>query len=199
MTSLPCERIELHVAHDGYLPDQVARKRDRNAPLLRRELQDRPGNAYLLYQLGKDSEQRGELAEASVHYAAAFARVAPSDGWRHALVLRHLSCLRKIGQADRAMAIAEQEMPNWPRSPDFFFMVGNLALAQAAAYAVQAPTHWLPLAACAFERCLEIGERPDLEGSLTGCGSNLAHHNLKATHTQLALHQARKEITGLCA
>lgn len=199
VSSLPCERIELHVAHDGYLADQIDRKRDRNGPLLERDLQDRPGNPYILYQLGKDSEQRGDPAVASVHYAAAFLGVGPNASWRHALVLRRVNCLRKLGQLDSALALAESEMPNWPESPDFFYMMANLAFERAAADPTQAASHWLPLAACALERCLEIGERPDLEGSLHGCGSHLARHNLEVAKTQMALHAAREELGRLCA
>lgn len=198
VSALARARIDIHIAHDGYLEDQVARKRDRNGPLLMRELQDRPGDPYLLYQLGKDAEQRGELAAASIRYAAAFQAVPPGASWRHALVIRHLHCLRKAGQLDSALALAEQEMPNWPDSPDFFFGLGSLAFARAAADPAHALDQWLPLAASAWERCLEIGERPDLEGSMQGCGSHLARHNLEAARTQMAL-LAREELTRLCA
>jgi glycosyltransferase involved in cell wall biosynthesis len=199
VSSLSCERIELHIAHDGYLEDQVARKRDRNGPLLARDLLDRPGNPYILYQLGKDTEHRGELAAANAHYAAAYLGVSPTASWRHALVLRRVNCLRKAGQLDRALALAESEMPNWPDSPDFFYMMGNLAFDRAAADPARAGSHWLPLAASALERCLAIGERPDLEGSLHGCGSHLARHNLEVARTQMALHEARQELARLCA
>ena len=193
MSSLPRERIALHIAHDGYLAEQVARKRDRNGPLLLRELQDRPGDPYLLYQLGKDADQRRELATASAYYAEAFQGMSPNAPWRHALVLRHLNCLRKIGRIDVALAIAEQEMAAWSDSPDFFFLVGHLGFEQAAADPLNAVSQWLPLAASAWERCLEIGERPDLEGSMHGCGSHLARQNLAAVHSRLAA------ITRLCA
>ncbi|MEJ8628808.1 glycosyltransferase family 2 protein [Sphingomonas sp. I4] len=46
-----------------------------------------------------------------------------------------------------------------------------------------------PLAAAgrgAWERCLVIGERPDLEGSVPGRGSHLARHNLEVLRSQLA-------------
>lgn len=198
VSSLPCERIELHVAHDGYLEDQVARKRDRNGPLLTRELQDRPGDPYLLYQLGKDAEQRGELTTASANYEMAFQRTSPNASWRHALVLRHLHCLGKSGRFDCALALAEREMPNWADSPDFFFVVGGLAFEQAATDPAHGLTQWLPLAVSAWERCLDIGERPDLEGSMHGCGSHLAHQNLAVARTQLALH-AQEELARFCA
>ena len=36
----------------------------------------------------------------------------------------------------------------------------------------------LPMARDAWLRCLQIGERPDLHGSVSGRGSHLAAHNL---------------------
>ena len=82
-------------------------------------------------------------------------------------------------------------MPNWTDSPDFFFVLGNLALDKALANPAHALDQWLPLAESAWERCLEIGERPELEESLQGCGSHLAHHNLEAIRTQMASYTGR--------
>jgi glycosyltransferase involved in cell wall biosynthesis len=188
VSALAHERLDVHIGHDGYMPDQIARKCGRNAPLLIRDLQDRPGDPYLLYQLGKDSEQQGDPEAASRHYAAAYLGVAPDVSWRHALVLRHLNCLRRIGRSDEAWQLAQQEVSQWPNSPDFFFVLGNLAFERAGTDPAHAASDWLPLAAAAWARCLEIGERPDLESSMQGCGSHLARHNLAAAQAQLALH-----------
>jgi hypothetical protein len=43
----------------------------------------------------------------------------------------------------------------------------------------------LALARQAWQRCLEIGERPDLPGSVPGRGSWLAAHNLAVVHEVL--------------
>lgn len=190
VSRLPHHRIELHFGHDGYVGEQVARKQDRNRPLLERELRDRPGDPYLLFQLGKDAEQQSNLSEASGHYAAAYESVPANVSYRHALVLRHLNALRKTGWGDIAFDLANREMPNWPDSPDFFFILGHLAFERAAADPANARENWLPLAAAAWERCLEIGERPDLESSMAGCGSHLAQRNLEAVRAQLAMLRA---------
>ncbi|RYE03236.1 MAG: glycosyltransferase family 2 protein [Sphingomonadales bacterium] len=197
ISALPRERIALHVGHDGYLEDQLARKRGRNGPLLLAELRERPDDPYLLYQLGKDCEMNADLRAASGYYAAALAGTAPNRNWRHGLVIRQMRSLGKIGQLDSALALADAELPHWQQSPDFFFVLGNLLLDQAVADPAQAVQDWLPLAAGAWEHCLAIGERPDLEGSMPGCGSHLAEHNLTAVRTQLALHSARRELVQL--
>jgi hypothetical protein len=49
------------------------------------------------------------------------------------------------------------------------------------AFAADSPDqaeHLLPMIEDAWQRCLEIGERPDLPGSVAGRGSDLAAHNL---------------------
>jgi glycosyltransferase involved in cell wall biosynthesis len=199
VSPLPRARIELHVGHDGYLGDQLTRKQGRNAPLLHRDLEDRPGDPYLLYQLAKDAEIHGDLAVACGHYAAALRGTPPDANWRHALVVRQLHCLGKTGQADAALARADAEMGNYPDSPDLFFVLGNLLLDRAMADPAQALDQWLPLAIGSWERCVEIGERPDLEGSMQGCGSHLARHNLDAARTQLRLLGMQHELARLVA
>lgn len=187
VSDLPRERLELHLGHDGYLDAQMAGKQGRNRPLLLADLADHPGDPYIAYQLGKEAEGREGWAEAADWYGQAFAATPGTANWRHELTVRHLHCLGQAGRAGEALAIAEEEMPNWPDSPDFFFVVGNLALEQALADPGQAIEQWLPLAVGAWERCLEIGERPDLEGSVHGRGSHLALHNLEVVRAQLAL------------
>jgi glycosyltransferase involved in cell wall biosynthesis len=198
ISPLPRERIDLHVAHDGYLEEQLAGKRGRNGILLQRELEERPGDPYLLYQFAKEAELHGDLPAACDRYAAALLGTETDANWRHGLVVRSLRCLGKTdGRLGHALALAEREMANWRDSPDFFFVVGNLALDKALDDPAHALTEWLPLAASAWERCLEIGERPDLEGSMVGCGSHLAAHNLGTVRDQLALHAAQEELAGI--
>lgn len=193
VSPLPRARLDVQIAHDGYLEDQMARKRDRNGALLLQDLKERPGDPYLLYQLGKDAELHGDLPAACDRYAAALEATAPGANWHHALIVRYLHCLGKTGRLADAFTLAQQEMPNWVDSPDFFFVLGSLARDQAIAAPDKAVDEWLPLAASAWERCLAIGERPELEGSMRGCGSHLARHNLNA------LRAAREQLGRLCA
>ena len=187
VSSLPREATALHLGHDGYRDSQMAFKRERNRPLLLRELQDRPEEPYLLYQLGKDAEGRLAFGEAADFYARAFARTRTGDTWFPDLLVRRLHCLGQAGQAGAALDLASAHMEAVPDSPDFFFTLGNLLLDRAMSDPAEALGHWLPLAIGAWERCLEIGERPDQEGSVKGRGSHLAQHNLDVVRSQMAL------------
>jgi glycosyltransferase involved in cell wall biosynthesis len=191
VSSLPRQRVALHLGHDGYLDAQLATKRDRNRPLLLRELQERPGDPYLLYQLGKEAEGRGAYGEAADLYSRAFARTVPGDTWFHELLVRYLHSLGQAGRAAEALDLARGQIAGMPDSPDLFFTIGNLLLDRAVSDPARAVDHWLPQAASAWERCLEIGERPDLEGSVKGRGSHLAQHNLDVVRSRFGLLSAK--------
>lgn len=186
-SDLPVERIDLLIDHDGYEDAQAAGKRDRNTPMLLAELSNDPDNPYILYQLGKEAETARDYGRAADWYDQAAARTPDGAPWTHALLIRRLHCLGQSGAAEEAIAIAGEQMPHWPDSPDFFFVLGNLAMDRALADPAHALDEWLPLAATAWERCLAIGERPGLEGSVEGRGSHLARHNLDVLRQQLAL------------
>lgn len=187
---LPCVRTALHLGHDGYMEAQAIGKRARNLPLLLAEQAARPDDPYILYQLGTEAESRRDHAEATRHYARALALTPADANWRHALVVRHLHCLGQCGESAAALDLAGQEITAWPDSPDLFFVLGNLLLDQAVADPARAIRRWLPLAQAAWERCLAIGERPDLEGSVHGRGSHLARYNLAMMREQMALLQS---------
>jgi glycosyltransferase involved in cell wall biosynthesis len=175
--AMPRRRLPLVVAHDGYLPAQLARKAGRNRHLLQLALEQQPHDAYLLYQLGKDHEVNSAFADAEAFYARAFEGTSSQAGWRHDLVLRRLFSLKKLRRFDAGMALAESEAPHWGHSPDFFFTLGDLLLDWAAAQPERA-TALLPMIEANWRRALQIGENPQLQDTVRGRGSFLAAHNL---------------------
>jgi pentatricopeptide repeat protein len=187
VSTLPRERLDIHLGHDGYLRPQLSAKQGRNQTLLQLELHDRPDDSYILYQLGKEAEGRGEFAEATRLFDRSRSLAPAAVGWNHELLIRLLHCLGRSGRVEEALALAGQNMQDWSHSPDFFFVLGNLLLDRAISDPRQALAQWLPLACSAWEQCLELGESPDLEGSVTGRGSHLAQHNLDAVRSQIAL------------
>ncbi len=184
---LPRLPLPVHVAHDGYLAVQIATKQTRNHALLLRDLAEQPDDPYLHYQIARDARMRDDLDAACIHFARALALTPAEANWRHELVVTAITVLTKAGRLDEALALADGEMPHWPESPDFFFVLGDLLLDRAMADPDHAIGHWLPLAEGAWQRCLAIGERPDLEGGVSGRGSHLAQHNLDVLRSQLAM------------
>ena len=191
--SLPVQRLPLVVGHDGYAPERLAAKRGRNRALLLGELAQAPGDAYCWYQLGKDHAVYDEHVEAVAAFVHAETLRDATSPWRFDLATRLLFALKKTGRHAEARAFAEQRLQDCADSPDFFFALGDLLLDHAAAEPAQAD-ELLPLAEAAWQRCLEIGERPDLSGSVRGRGSVLAAHNLAVIHEGLGEHEAAAEL-----
>lgn len=192
VADLPRQRLSLVVGHSGYQPQAMLAKRGRNRALLLQELASQPENPYVLYQLGKDCEVSGELAQACDHYLKAGAACPESAQYAHDLHVRLLYCLGNSGRLDDALVLAADMMERWSGSPDFFFTVGNLFLDRAIAHPQTASSESLPMVEQAWLRCLTLGECPDLEGSVVGRGSFLAAHNLAVLYEGLG----RKDEAG---
>ena len=178
-------RLNVQVRHSGYRQTRLEHKQGRNRSLLLKMLGESPDDAYLLYQTGKDFEVYRQFEEAVSCYERALARSAPGDAFRHDLVLRMIYSLKRAGQLERGIQLAEIEMPNWQHSPDFFFALGDLLLDWATRNPGQAVQDILPMVESSWAKCLQIGEQPALEGSVNGRGSYLAAHNLAVLYDGL--------------
>lgn len=187
--SLPVLNSPLVGQHDGYQPEQRAGKKDRNFLLLQLALQEHPDDPYLHFQIGKEYELKERHADAIPHYQRAFAARGGHSDSHHDLVLRLLECLRLTGRLQEAMMVAADEMPRWPHSPDFHFAVGRLLLDQMQAHPEQGAS-LLPMIEESWLKALEIGDQPDLPGSIRGHGSFITAEQLSGLY--LALKQLDK-------
>jgi len=172
----PVNRLPIRVGHDGYLPERLKEKQGRNRALLLAELMQAPDDAYLWYQLGKDQaayEEHGAAAESFERAEALGVRAL----WRYDLSARTLFAMKKTGRHAEAILYAQARLVSHGESPDFFFALGDVLLDWAAEQPQRA-LELLPMARAAWQRCLEIGERPDLPGAVSGRGGFLAAHNL---------------------
>jgi Glycosyl transferase family 2 len=105
---LPTQLVPLHVFHDGYEDQQLARKGDRNLEILA-QLADRgSSNAYLDYQYAKELERKGELAAAAERYARY--AVARRPDLRCARSFRSCARLRCRVRIDRPRDRAVREL-----------------------------------------------------------------------------------------
>ena len=184
---LDVRRLSTVLAHDGYRAEALKAKAGRNAELLVRALAQAPDDAYLNYQIGKDHDVYERYAEACTRFARSRACEEASGrtvtlagtvpGWHHDRLIRELHALKQCKRHAQAVLLAQDAMPVWAESPDFFFALGDLLLDWATEETSRAG-ELLPMIETAWLRCLEIGERPDLEGSVAGRGSVLAARNL---------------------
>jgi tetratricopeptide (TPR) repeat protein len=198
VSDLPRERLPLTVGHDGYLADNLERKGSRNETLLMRELEAAPEDPYLWFQLAKEHQSRSRAPQAALCFTEALRLAPPDVPWRHALVVRTLIALKANGQLDDALVLADREVAHWQASPDFYFTVGDLYL-EAASREPERATDFLPIVELSWKRCLEIGERPDLDGAVAGRGGHMAAHNLAVLYGTLGMAEQAAEYEALAA
>ena len=176
------------LAHDGYLSDALKAKAGRNAGLLARAIAQAPDDAYLHYQIGKDHDVYERYADACAHFArsracedasgAVVTLAGTTPGWHHDRLVREMHALEEMPPARPGRAAGGgRDGRIGQHSPDFFFALGDLLLDWATEEPARAG-ELLPMIESAWLRCLDIGERPDLEGSVAGRGSTLAARNL---------------------
>ncbi|WP_374562145.1 glycosyltransferase [Ideonella sp.] len=183
----PVRRLDIALGHDGYLKDALAAKAGRNRQLLEREVAEHPADPYAWYQLGKDHDVYARYPQALDCFERAEALLpsgGPAPGWLHDLTVRRLHALKCTGRHADALVRAEAGLAQWSESPDFFFALGDVLLDWAADEPARAEA-LLPMIESAWQRCLAIGERPDLEGAVAGRGSHLAAHNLALLYDSL--------------
>lgn len=196
VSCLPRRRLPLVLGHDGYAAEQLAQKAGRNREILLREIQDHPGDAYVRYQLGKDMEIHREFEPACEAYFRALEGAPAQAAWRKDAAVRLMYCLAQSRQFERAIVLSGDLMDDCQHFPDYFFALGNLFLDMAVAQPGQAHEQWLPMAESAWLRCLELGERPDLDG-VQGRGSFLAAHNLAVLYGGLQNPQRQRHYENL--
>ena len=85
---------------------------------------------------------------------------------------------------EQALALAADEMPAWPTSPDFYFTLGDVLL-DWAAQEPERGSELLPMIESAWVKAIDIGEQPHLQDTVRGRGSFLAAHNLAVLHESL--------------
>ena len=199
VSALPRRRLPLTLGHDGYTVANLARKGARNETLLMRELGEAPEDPYLWFQLAKEHQARGRAPQAALCFAEAL-RLAPADaGYRHALVVRAMMALKANGQLAEALRLADAEVRHWPDSPDFYFVIGDLYLEAASREPDRALGDFLPVVESAWKRCLEIGERPDLDGAVAGRGGHMAAYNLAVFYETLGRDREAADYADLAA
>ncbi|MDE2184932.1 MAG: glycosyltransferase [Alphaproteobacteria bacterium] len=185
VSSLPAHKTTLRLDHIGFDAASLARKKGRNERLLLAALGEQPGDVYLHFQLGNEYQVAQDFAKSASSYKAALARSSGKESYRHALVVRAIYSFKMAELLDDAVALVDDEIHNWPHSPDFYFTVGDLYLDLAVKHPHAALERLLPVVEYSWKKCLEIGERTDIEGGVRGRGSHMAAHNLAAFYRAL--------------
>ena len=173
-TDLPSVLVPLKVEHDGYM--QTGVKEKRNLPYLLAELEERPGDPYLLYKIAGSYQTLGDEERALGFFRIFYKEVSPAGPYRSKGVVGFLYSLMACGEYEEILRVVEAEEERLGERASFHFFCGvfymQLILSDTVRY-----IKYLPMIEKSYLRCLEIGADVQDEEDV-GAGSYKAAYNL---------------------
>lgn len=172
-SDLPRLLVDVEIQHDGYLGKG---KSDRNIPVLKSMILEKPMDPYYYYQLAK--EYRGlEKHELSyTFFKQAYQLMTKTEGYAPSLIVNYLYAIIASGNLSDGLTVIDKERGFLWNYPDFFFVSGLYLLELIMSNPVQYD-NLIPLIERYYKRAIEIGDNGE-EGSVVGTGSFAAYYNL---------------------
>ena len=116
---------DLTVRHTGYLdPEVEARKLDRNIRLLKLEVEERPDDPFVLFNLGMSAVERRELPEALAYLKRSLAGSAPTDSIVCKLFALIARAHQMMGDSQAALATCARGLELMPEDAELWFRKG---------------------------------------------------------------------------
>ncbi|WP_413374122.1 glycosyltransferase [Paenibacillus taichungensis] len=118
----------LRLVHDGYLPSTIAKgdKPLRNLKLLQRELADRPGQPFHLYNVGVTYCQLGYIEQAAEAFTESFLHTPLHAPYRSTLVRDYAKVLLAMGRYDEAHGLLAGERQRYAGYADLHLIYGEI-------------------------------------------------------------------------
>lgn len=154
---------DLRIYHYGYLNSAVRTqsKRERNMMMIQKELEKRPDDPFMLYNLGNEYFAQSKARDAYDCYIKSYANFSPEAGFSPKLMLRLIACCEFLGYTAQQLRLIDEGLSYYPPYTDLEFIRGSLWLQKERYLA----------AIRSFQKCLIMGEPPLLLGYFTGVGT----------------------------
>jgi glycosyltransferase involved in cell wall biosynthesis len=119
---IPVRWTDLVVRHTGYTdPVLRARKLDRDTRILRAELDERPDDPFVLFNLGAIAIERGDWHGAPYHLRRSLARSAPSDSITRKLFALLARAHQMLGETGAALRVCAEGLSFHPEDAELLF------------------------------------------------------------------------------
>lgn len=173
--NLTNEEIKLH--HYGYMDQVIEKKgkRSRNLPIIMKQLEQDPHNAFYLFNLGNEYLASNNHAKALEIYKEAKKYIILNQSFVPHLFYRMMMCSYVLKLYPEALALADEALVLFPSCTDIEYYKGTILY----------NLHRYTLAIKSFERCLEIGEPPAYFKLATGSGTFRPYLSLGDIYTTL--------------
>lgn len=172
-TKLPRRIIPVEAEHDGYLENK---KSARNIALLKKVIEENPGEPYYLYQLAKEYKGTENYGQAGICMEKAYSSADRAHSYFPSLVVDYIYILMSLNNFETALSVIENESSLLCDYADFHFVSALLYVDLILKNPKKYIGYFNKIEAC-YLRCLEIGEESKY-GSVEGTGSFAALYNL---------------------
>lgn len=172
------ETLDIIVHHYGYLDDVVLekQKRKRNLPILEKELELNPGDAFTLFNLGNEYLSSNDYVKALDYYNEAKAHL---EGVNRAFVphlyFRMINCYECQRKYQMALDLIAEGLKIYPECTDYEHIRAN----------IQLKSKRYTLAIASLEKCLKMGNAPASLEFISGCGTYRSAFLLGEIYSQL--------------
>ncbi|MFF2092622.1 glycosyltransferase family 2 protein [Paenibacillus sp. NPDC058174] len=173
VSSLPRVILAIDIQHDGYYEQT---RSDRNIPMLLREIEASPQDAYYYYQIAKEYKglERHDLVYQSLHQAYRYCH--KSANYFPNVVVDYIYAGMACGELEPTLQVIQDEQEQLNDFADFYFASGLFYL-EIVMKNTNKYIHLLSNIENCYLTCLSIGESSKYD-SVKGTGSFSAYHNL---------------------
>jgi glycosyltransferase involved in cell wall biosynthesis len=164
------ETLSVILNHYGYLDNEVAekQKRERNMPILERELKENPDDVFVLYYLGNEYLALNQVKQALEYYLKSYQNAKKYHMVFAHLYLKMMTSMEVLGQSKESLDLIKEALGAFPLCTDFEFVRAVVFFR----------TRRYTLAIKSLNRCLEMGVPPAPLEFLEGCGTYRAAYML---------------------
>lgn len=171
--------------HYGYLDSTIAekQKRERNMPILERELKENPEDFFTQYYLGNEYLALNRLEQALDYYQKSYQNAKKRHLMFAHLYLRIITCLEALGRFGQALDMIATALREFPLCTDFEFVRAVIFFR----------TRRYTLAIKSLNQCLKMGVPPAPFEFIEGCGTYRAAYLLGDIYVTMEDYEASLE------
>ncbi len=189
-SNLPIEDTGAKVLHDGYF---MTDKSARNIPLMLKSLEEKPNDAYLKFQIGKQYRGIESYEQAERFLTEAYNQCSQSAPYLLDTIIELLDVLTVNKQYDAALELAGNEVEWLEKSPDFAFAIAQFLLE----YAIDTQDYSvIGNIENSYLKCLEF-DRAGVKEIVIGSSTYLAAYNLAVFYESIGNEAKAKEYYAL--
>lgn len=151
------------IYHFGYMNNiiKTKNKRARNIPILKKQLEEEPNNAFYLFNMGNEYMAQNLIKDALKYYILSYEYKDIHQAYCPHLLYRIIICLLNIKEYKRALTMVQEALVLYPKCTDIEFCRALIHI----------KTNEHLLAIMSLNQCINMGEPPTDLKFINGCGT----------------------------